>query len=66
MRAIVQLDLNENYIDEFESAREAERQTGVLHQNINACCKNKKRTAGKYKWMYKTDYEETLNNKGDD
>ena len=66
MKAIVQLDLNQNYIDEFESAREAERQTGVLHQNINACCKNKKRTAGKYKWMYKTDYEETLNNKGDD
>lgn len=25
-----------------------------------------KKTAGKYKWMYKTDYEEMLNNKGDD
>lgn len=65
MKAVIQLDICGNYINEFESAREAERQTGVLHQNINVCCKNKK-TAGKYKWMYKTDYEEILNNKGDD
>lgn len=66
MKAIIQLDLDGNYIDEFESAREAERQTNVWCQNINACCKNKNRTAGKYKWMYKIDYEEMLNNKGDD
>ena len=49
VKAVIQLDLDKNFIAEFESAREAERQTGIRHQNINACCKNLNRTAGGYK-----------------
>jgi hypothetical protein len=57
VKAVVQLDLDGNFIAQYESAREAERQTGVLHQNINACCKNPKRTAGGFRWMYLEDYK---------
>lgn len=59
---VVQLDLDGNFIAEFKSAREAERQIGILHQNINACCKNKRRTAKGYRWMYATEYYEMINN----
>lgn len=55
-RAVVQLDLGCNFIVEYKNTREAERQTGVLHQNINACCKKKNKTAGGYKWMYAEEY----------
>lgn len=61
-KAVVQLDLDKNFIAEYKNAREAERQTGVLHQNINVCCKNPKRTAGGYKWMYTEEYYENKNN----
>jgi hypothetical protein len=59
VRAVIQLDFDGNFVAAFTSAREAERQTAVLHQNINACCKNKKRTAGGYRWMYAEEYYET-------
>lgn len=38
----------------FPSINEAERITGIAHQNITSCCKGKKkhRTAGGYHWKY--------------
>lgn len=52
---IIQLDLNGNYIREFPSTNEAERQTGIRHGNIWSA-RRKKLTAGGYKWIYKKDY----------
>lgn len=36
----------------FDSAIEAERQTGVPNSNIIAVCKGKRKTANKYHWKY--------------
>jgi hypothetical protein len=38
----------------FKSAYQAEKITGINNSNINACCKNKRKTAGKYEWQYAT------------
>ena len=40
------------FIKTYTSAREAERQTGVNHGNISACCNGKQKTAGGYTWKY--------------
>ena len=55
--AIIQLSLKGDYINEFESAAEAERQLGIFHTCIGDCCNDKAKSAGEYVWMYKKDYE---------
>lgn len=40
------------FIKTFHSTMEAERQTGVNHRSISACCNNKLKTAGGYVWRY--------------
>lgn len=37
----------------FSSLSEAERVTGVSHQNISACCNGSRISAGNYMWNYK-------------
>ena len=41
------------FVAEYESIREAERRTGIDHNNINNCCKGKRKTAGGFVWKYK-------------
>jgi hypothetical protein len=50
-KTVMQMDLTGNLISEFGSVNEATRMTGV--NNISACCKNKRPSAGGYKWKYK-------------
>lgn len=52
-RAVVQYDLQNNFIAEYESTREAYRQTGIRNDRISRACKGKINTAGGYKWRYK-------------
>ena len=53
-KKVVQLDLNDNVLNEFESMKQAERETGVSVRRISDCCCNEKRkSAGGYKWMKK-------------
>lgn len=42
-------------IARYASTMEAERQTGIKHTNISACCKGKAKSAGGYKWRYASD-----------
>jgi group I intron endonuclease len=51
-RAVIQMDLQGNYIAEFRSTLEACRILGVS-RNISACCLGKLKQAGGYKWKYK-------------
>lgn len=51
-KAVFQLDENGEIINKWKSAREAERQTGALYQNIYKCCRGKRKTAGGYSWKY--------------
>ena len=52
-KAILQLDLDGNIINEFISSYEAERQLDISESNINQCCNGKRKTAGGYKWQFK-------------
>ena len=59
--SIVVFDKQMNLIEEFNSLTEASNITGVLHQNINACCKGKRsRTAGGFIWRYKEQTKEEI------
>lgn len=50
---VEQRDMNGNLINEFKSAREADRQTDVNQSSIIKCCKGKVRMAGGYVFNYK-------------
>ena len=52
-KKVIQLDLNDNVLNEFESMGQAERETGVPRSNISRCCNGKRKSAGDYKWMKK-------------
>lgn len=59
-KPVVQLTLEGEYVATYPSGRQAEIQSGVAKsQAINACChhKPKAKTAGGYKWMFKTEYD---------
>lgn len=50
-KPVLQYDKNGNFIAEYYSAKEAERQTGITR--IDLCCRGGLKTAGGYKWKYK-------------
>ena len=51
-KSVVQYSKDGEFITEYTSTREAERQTGCNHQNISKCCKGKLKSAGGYIWRY--------------
>ena len=55
IKAVCMYDLHGNLLAEFESAREAQRQTGIWQGNISKCCLGRKHfcTAGGYVWKFK-------------
>ena len=57
-RRVVQLDSNFNYIETFESIREASRKTNLV--SIGGCLQKRMKTCGGYKWMYEEDYKKML------
>jgi len=50
---ILQFDKHGNFIKEWESAREVERQTGLSNSSINSNLRNKTQSSGGYIWKYK-------------
>lgn len=56
-RKIVQLTLNNDLIKVYESIIDAQKKTNILSSNICNCCRNNRKTAGGFKWMYLEDYE---------
>ena len=50
---VIQLDLNDNVLSEFESMHQAERETGVALSSISSCCNGKRKSAGGFKWKRK-------------
>lgn len=53
LKSVIQMDVNFNKIREFRSIKEAERETGVNNSKICACCKERRNTAGGFRWKYK-------------
>ena len=52
-KKVIQLDLNDNVLNEFESMVQAERETGVSRRSISSCCNGKRKSAGGFKWRKK-------------
>lgn len=52
-KAVLQYDLQDNYIKEWLSTREIERELGFDHKAISACCRGKQKTGYGYIWKYK-------------
>lgn len=56
-KPVAQLTLDYKLVKMWESATEASRIIGNIHQGgISAVCSNKQKTAGGYRWMYLNDY----------
>ena len=68
-KSVVQLSLDNDFINEYRNAKEAESATNVFATQIHGVCIHKPHynTAGGFKWMYKDEYETSYKNyiKGD-
>ena len=53
VNGILQFSKNGEFIAEYPSTKEAERQTGCYQQNICNCCKGERKSAGGFIWRYK-------------
>lgn len=51
-RSVIQLTKSGEFIDEYHSIKEAERQTNIDFRNISATCCNKRKSAGGFRWEY--------------
>lgn len=56
-KPIVQLDINENFIKEWNSAVEVENKIGISRKSICNCIRKKSKTAGGFKWILKRQME---------
>ena len=52
-KPILQFDLNNNFIKEWNSMRNASRELNINISTITRCCKGIFKTAGGYVWKYK-------------
>ena len=54
-KPVIQMDLDGNFIREFDSAKEAFEYYGIkrLQTSISACCTGRRKTAHGYKWKFK-------------
>ena len=50
---ILQLTKDGEFIKEWQSAMEAQRQLGIGHSSICRCCKGRLKSAGGFVWRYK-------------
>lgn len=54
-KSILQFDKQGNFIAEYPSIKEAQRQLSLDNRNISKCCKGKHKTCGGFVWRYKND-----------
>ena len=60
---IVQLTLNRQFIKKWACSYEVERELGINHSGIIACCRGRQKTAGGFRWMYYYDWLKTRRKK---
>lgn len=51
-KAVIQMDMDGNYIARFRSISEAARETGSDLSSICNCCKGLRKSTNKYRWKY--------------
>lgn len=63
-RAVVQLSLDWEFVAQYTSAKEAQRQTGIHNTSIGECCRGKcqgkYKSAGGFRWLFVEDYEQLI------
>jgi hypothetical protein len=59
-RSVVQIEVNGEVVNAYESIASASRITGINGSCILGVCKRKHKTSGGYRWMYKEDYDESI------
>lgn len=52
-KSVLQYTKDGQFVAEYKSATEAERQTNTDHSNILKCCNGKRKTANGFIWRYK-------------
>ena len=52
-KPVLQFDLQDNFIKEYPSTKQAERELGFDQGHICNCCNGKQKTAYGFKWKYK-------------
>ena len=63
LKAVVKLTKGWEYVETYESAKSAERDTGSKSQNIGRSCKLKGNAlCHGFRWMYEEDYIKMINN----
>jgi len=62
-RAVVKMDLDYQFISEYDSLKEAGIKNNVSSSYISTCCKKQEGEAGGFIWRYKEDYEDMDKNK---
>lgn len=55
---ITQLTKNGQYIRNWDCAMDVERELGINHRNISPVLSGKRHSAGGYRWMYLSEYNE--------
>lgn len=63
-RHVIQMSIQGEYIAEYVSSQEAGKTTGIVISHILCCCNHKPhyKTAGGFKWMFKNEYLQTIQN----
>ena len=57
-KKVCQHTIDDEFIAEYHSMNEAERQTDIAQGSISRCCNGKLKSAGGFKWRYKQKYKE--------
>jgi hypothetical protein len=52
-KPIIQMDLDGNFIKEWQSATDAKKELNINLSHIYACCKGKRNKSNNFKWKYK-------------
>lgn len=52
-KIVLQYDKNGNFIKEYKSTCDAQRETKIFQSNISKCCLKQRHTAGGFVWRYK-------------
>ena len=54
---VVQLSMEGKFIKIWNCMTDIERELGIRHEYISACCRGRLKQAGGFKWMYVSDYK---------
>lgn len=57
-KKVIQLTLENEYMKEWESAREVYNTLNICYKKISSVCNGKMLSAGGFKWVFKSDYED--------